>query len=197
MSQLPAIRSEPADSVEQEQAYIQAARGRIVALPLALGLILLGVLLLAEPSLEGFEVTTPVAILILLAAIVLTNLFRFFASNRRERGLLFMALVILSLGAVLALMVAGGDKFPPDEWYPLVLVGVSTSFMLTYLAEKRHDRGLINVGLLMLLASALALMVTQAIIPDSILDTTADYFPLVIAFIGVTLVPLALRKPTE
>lgn len=189
----------PPDRVEQseDKPYRQAARGRIVVLPFAMGLISLGILLLLEPQIEGFDVTFPIAILILLAAFVLTNLFRFFVSGRRERGLLFLALMILSFGGVLAAISVQGQQVDGIELLMFLLVGIAVSLLITYVAERQHDTGLVNLALLILLAASIALLVSQEIISQELMDTAADYFPLVIAFLGVTLVPLALRRPTE
>lgn len=184
-----------AGSVEQaeEKTYRQAARGRIVTFPFALGLILLGVLLLVAPEIEGFDVNLPVALMVMVAAFVLTNLFRFFASGRRERGLYFLALVLISFGVVLAVIV-NIPNADASEWWPLVLVGISLSYFLTFIFERQHETGLVGVGLLVMIAAVAALMVTAGVIPQDILDTAKDYWPLLIAFLGVTLIPLAFRR---
>jgi uncharacterized membrane protein len=195
---LPAIRPQPPGGVEFEtESYQQGARGRITAFPFALGLITLGGLLLLESQIENFEVTLPMAGLILVAALVLTNLFRFFVSGRRERGLFFLALFTLSLGAVLALMSIAGETFEADHWWPLVFIGSAGALILTFLAEREHERGLLGLAVLLLVAGGVALAVTLEVIPQDAVDTIADYFPLVIAFIGVTLIPLALRRSAE
>lgn len=182
-------------SVEQseDKPYRQAARGRIVTFPFALGLIALGVLLLLAPEIEGFDVTLPIALLIIVAAFVLTNLFRFFASGRRERGLYFLALVLISFGVVLAVIVNIQDA-DPAEWWPLVLVGISLSFFATYAFERQHEIGLVGVGLLVMIAAVVALLVTSDVIPQKVIDTVKDYWPLLVAFMGVTLIPLAFRR---
>ncbi|MBZ0308258.1 MAG: hypothetical protein K8I82_19495 [Anaerolineae bacterium] len=182
-------------SVEQaeEKTYRQAARGRIVTFPFALGLIVLGVLLLVAPEIEGFDVTLPVGVMVMVAAFVLTNLFRFFSSGRRERGLYFLALVLISFGVVLAVIVNIPDA-DASEWWPLVLVGISLSYFFTFIFERQHENGLVGVGLLVMIAAVVALMVTVGVIPQEVLDTAGDYWPLLIAFVGVTLIPLAFRQ---
>lgn len=176
----------------EDKPYRQEARGRVVAFPFAMGLIGLGVLLLAAPEIEGFEVSPLVAGIVLVAAFVLTNLFRFFASGRRERGLYFLALVILSFGMVLAMLV----NIPAADagWWPMVLVGISLSFFVTYIFERQHENGLIAVGLLVMLAAVISFLVTLEVISQDFLDTVQDYWPLLIAFLGVTLIPLAFRQ---
>jgi hypothetical protein len=190
-SSLPATR--PPDVEQAESAsYQQTARGRIVALPLATGLITLGALLLLEPRVEGFDVTLPVAALIIIASLVLTNLFRFFASNRRERGLLFLALAALSLGGALAIINVGSLEL--HEWWPIALVGGAVALLITYLLEPQHDRGLLGLALLVLLSGIVSFTVTLDLIPPEMADTITDFWPLLLAFIGITLIPLALRR---
>jgi hypothetical protein len=194
---LPALRpTVPRDDLDddEDRAFQQTARGRITVFPFAMGLITLGALLLVAPRVEGFDVTLPIALLIIVASLVLTNLFRFFASGRRERGLLFIALAVLSLGAVLAIISLSGDSLDVLEWWPLVMVGGAGALLLTWLFERQHERGLLGLAILFLLAAGVALTVTLELIPPDVVDQVADYFPLLIAFIGLTLIPLALRR---
>jgi len=194
---LPAVRpTPPRDDLddEEDRAFQQTARGRITVFPFAMGLITLGALLLAEPRVEGFDVTPAIAALIIIASLVLTNLFRFFASGRRERGLLFLALAVLSLGIVLAIISLSGNSVDVFEWWPLVLTGGAGALFLTWLFERQHERGLLGLAALFLVASGVALTVTLEIIPQDAIDQVGDYFPLLIAFIGLTLIPLALRR---
>jgi hypothetical protein len=69
--------------------------------------------------------------------------------------------------------------------------------ILTFLAEREHERGLLGLAALLLVAAGVALAVTLEAIPQNTVDSIADYFPLVIAFIGVTLIPLTLRRSAE
>lgn len=194
-SNLPVPQPHSDDQAERE--YQQTARGRLTAFPLAVGFITLGVLLLLEGRIEGFDVTLPVAILIMAAALVLTHLFRFFISGRRERGLLFLALVILTLGGVLALFSVAGDHFDPYEWWPLALVGTSAALFMTFVLERQHERGLVGLSILILVAAGVALLVTHEVISPKVTDQVADFWPLAIAFIGITLIPLTLRRSAE
>lgn len=189
-----AINRREAPEESADRPYRQAARGRLVALPFALGLITLGLLFLAAPQIDGFEVNLSVIALIMTAAFVLTNMFRFFASGRRERGLIFLALVILFLGAVFALMIVGGDELTAERWWPLTLVGVAMALFMTFIVERQHEAGLIGLGFMVLAAAGISFLVTLDIIPESLIDSISDYWPLIIAFMGITLVPLALRR---
>ncbi len=169
---------------------------RIAAFPFAVGLICLGILLLLAPYVEGLSITLPIATLIILASLVLTYLFRFFVSGRGERGLVFLALIILSLGGLIALFSLSGDQLTVKEWWPLTLFSVAASLCLTFVVEREHERGLLGLAVLFMVAGIVALSVTLEIIPQNLIASVADYFPLVIAFIGITMIPLALRRPT-
>lgn len=181
----------------EEQVYQQAVRDRISVLPLALGFIVLGILLLLRNQVEGLEITLPAALLILLAAFVLTSLFRFFTSRRQERGLFFLALLGLLLGGVLALVNVLGLEVESLLWTPILLGSLGTATVLTALLARGRDAQMLRLGMLLLLGTGIALLVTQEIIPSTWVDSVVDYFPLLIAFVGVLLVPLALRRPSE
>lgn len=189
---VPIKRREAPRGFQQENTYTQNAQGRFIALPFALGLVALGGLLLVEDQIEGFSVTPVVAALLLISALVLTNLFRFFASGRRERGLFFLALMTMGIGAALAVM--NVQSLEVTEWYPLTMFGIALAFFITFIFERQHERGLLGLTILFAEAGAIGLLVTQGGISDDILEQTADYFPLIIAVIGITLIPLALRR---
>lgn len=188
---LPAPR--PPD-VEQavSASYQQTARGRIVALPFAVGLMTLGVLLLVAPYVEGLDITAPIAALILIASLVLSNLFRFFIGGRRERGQLFLAVLTLSFGGAIAVISLGGLE--AYTWWPLTLLGTALALTITYLADIQRDMRLLGLAGLTLLAGSVALLVTLEVLPASLMDALADFWPLLIALLGVTLIPLALRR---
>ncbi len=181
----------------ETETYTQTARGRLTALPFGLGFIALGVLLLIEDQVTGLDMTPPIIGLMMGASLVLTFLFRFFASGRQERGLLFLAVSLLSLGGLGAAFSVAPDTFDLAEWYPLALVGVALALFLTYAFERQAERGLLGVGALFLVMASAAFLVTFEVIPQNVLDQIADYWPLLIALLGITLVPVALRRSAE
>jgi|GEM_PF-7124802 len=192
-SNLPAKRQPDAPrGLQQENTYTQNARGRITVLPFSLGLIALGGLLLIQEQIEGFDVTPIVAGVILTATLVLTNLFRFFASGRQERGLFFLALLMMAFGGVLA--VINILTLDIDTWYPLLFFGIAAASLGTFIFERQHERALVGLAVLCSIAGIAGLSTSQDILEQDILDQAADYFPLIIAIIGVTLIPLALRR---
>ncbi len=171
----------------------QKHSNRLAIFPLAMGFITLGGLLLAEDRIEELDVTLPAATVIIVGALVLTYIFRFFTSGRRERGLFFLATVMMVWGIVIALTVLNSDEFEIAEFWPLILAGIGVAFFFTFLLERTHQVGLVFPGIILMFASAVAFAVTLEVINQSMLDTIADYWPLVIAFVGLTLLPTALQ----
>jgi hypothetical protein len=171
----------------------QKHSNRLAIFPFAMGFITLGGLLLAEKRIEGLEVTLPAAIVIIVGALVLTYIFRFFTSGRRERGLFFLATVTMVWGSVIALTVLNSDDFEIAEFWPLILAGIGVAFFFTFLFERTHQVGLVFPGIILMFASAVAFAITLGIIDQTVLDAVADYWPLVLAFVGLTLLPSALQ----
>lgn len=172
----------------------QKHSNRLAIFPFAMGFITLGALLLAESRVEGLEVTLPAAIVIIVGALVLTYIFRFFTSGRRERGLFFLATVTIVWGGVIALTVLNTEDFEITEFWPLILAGIGVAFFFTFLFERTHQVGLVFPGIILMFASAIAFAVTLDVINQSVLDAVADYWPLVVAFVGLTLLPSALQN---
>ncbi len=174
----------------------QRGANRVAILPMALGCISLGTLLLAQDYVEGFDelnITPAAATVILIGALVLTYIFRFFTSGRRERGLFFLSVVTLTWGGLLALTVVNGENYPLTEFWPLLFAGVGVAFFFTFLFERSHQVGLVFPGIILLFTSGVAFLVTQNIINQDIQDVVSDFWPLLIAFVGLTLLPSALQ----
>lgn len=178
----------------QPELIRQQRPSRLAIAPLAFGLIGLGILLLAENFVEELEITAGAAITILLGSFVLTTVFRFFESGRRQRGLFFMGVVLLIWGGVVALNVLRGDEFPIDEFWPLTIAGVGAAFFITFLFERNHQAGLVFPGIILMFASAIAFMVTLDVIGQDVLDGVKDFWPLMAAVVGLLLFPAAFQK---
>jgi hypothetical protein len=176
-------------------AYQQTVRGRLSVFPLALSLMLLGLVLVAQNYVTGLEVSLVVVTLTLGTGLILSFLFRFFASGRRERGLLFLALSAMVLMALLGLMSLLSQTFPAHQAYPLLLVGLGLSVWLTYLLGRDRDRGLLGLGALFIFMGGVGVAVTYEILSPRLTQTVGDYAPLLLAVAGITLIPLALRRP--
>lgn len=172
----------------------QKSANRLAIFPLAMGFIGLGVLLLLEDYVDGLRVSLGASTVIIVGALVLTYVFRFFTSGRRERGLFFLAIVIMSWGSLLALAVVDGENFPLDEFWPLMFAGVGAAFFLTFMFERSHQVGLVFPGVILLFTAGVAFLVTLEVIDEGARDTISDYWPLLLAFIGLTLLPSALQE---
>jgi hypothetical protein len=174
----------------------QRRGGRLAIFPLALGLIVLGGLLLASKYVEGlnFEIDFTRGLVVLSGALVLTFMFRFFLSGRRERGLFFLAVVLIMWGVVLAMAVLGDEQFPLAEFWPLVLAGIGVAFFFTFLFERTHQGGLVLPGIMLMFASGIALAVMLDVIGDSTQEIINDYWPLLLTLIGIVLLPNTLVR---
>lgn len=184
------------DRVEEvlSEAVRQKSGSRLAIFPLAMGFIGLGALLLIEDRVEGVKVTSSAAVVILAGALVLTYLFRFFLSGRRERGLFFLALITIGWGALIALVSLEEESFTYEEFWPLALATVGMALFITFLFERSHQVGLVFPGFILLFASGVAFAVSLEVIDQKVLDIVADYWPLVLAFIGLTLFPSAVQR---
>lgn len=191
----PADQAPAEDSVHEfiSETIRQKRSSRLAIFPLAIGFIGLGILLLAEGRIEGLVVSPAAATVILIGSLVLTYLFRFFTSGRRERGLFFLAVIAIVWGMLFALTTIDEATFPIEEFWPLTLAGVGVAFFLTFLFERSHQVGLVFPGMILLFASGIAFLVTLEIIEESILEAIEDYWPLVISFVGIILLPSALQ----
>ena len=178
----------------QPELIRQQRPGRLAIAPLAFGLIGLGSLLLTENFIEELEITAGAAITILLGSFVLTTVFRFFESGRRQRGLFFVGVVLLIWGGVVALNVLRDDKFPLDEFWPLTIAGVGAAFFITFLFERNHQAGLVFPGIILMFASGIAFLVTLDVIGPDLTDGVKDFWPLMVAVVGLLLFPAAFQK---
>lgn len=186
------------DTVQEIRSERVRQRGanRFAILPMALACIGLGTLLLAQnyvDDLSGLNISSSAASVVLIGALVLTYIFRFFTSGRRERGLFFLAIVILTWGSVLALSIIDDERYPITEFWPLFFAGVGIAFFLTFLFERSHQVGLVFPGVILLFASGVAFLITQNVVGEEVQSVVEDYWPLLIAFIGLTILPSALQ----
>jgi hypothetical protein len=171
----------------------QQVGSRWTILPLAFGFIAAGALLLAGNLVDEVEVTAGAGLILILGTLVLTNLFRFFESGRRDRGLFFIATVLLLWGVLVAMDSATNDRFQLGEYWTLLGAGIGFAFIITFLFERTHQVGLIFPGILLIVASGVGVMVTQGLIDRGFQDFLVDYMMLIVAFVGLSLIPVALQ----
>lgn len=181
------------DDMFQSELIRQKQGSRLPLLPLAFGLIGAGVLLLFSRITESIDITAGIGLVIVLGALTLTNIFRFFESGRRERGLFFIAMTLFVWGILLALdtILVG---FVLADYWSLTLAGMGMAFVFTFLFERTHQTGLIFPGMILIFTSGVIIAVEQNLINQGIQNALSDYWYLLLAFLGLALLPTALQE---
>jgi len=182
------------------QNFRRRLRHQIGVLPLALGLIALGAYLLARErdlaDVPDFSTATLAGMAVL--GLGFTFVFHALVFGRRERGLLLVGLTIWVTAGVLAAIVYGVDEHPEaTEWWPALLWSLAITLFLTYLIERLHDLRLVWLAALVAVAGGAAYWVSSGAADQALLDQVADYWPLVLAAIGLILLPAAFRRQTR
>lgn len=197
----PSALDEP-ERLRQPRAYAfrRRLRTQVAMLPLALALIALGVYLSARAfEVEGLpEISDTTLALAFGGALAFTAVFHSLVFGRRERGLLFFGLLVwVTAGLIYGLITFIEAEPDATEWWPLVLVSLGVTFLLTFALERGHDVRLVLLGVLTLVAAGTAFTVTGGLIEQDWLDRAADFWPLLVAALGVGLLPLAFRQRTR
>jgi len=200
-SEAPAEPSTVDESERLRQPRAHAFRRRlqtqIAMLPLALALIALGAFLSARAfGVEGLpEISDTTLALGFGGALAFTAVFHSLVFGRRERGLLFFGLLVwVTAGVIYAVLEFVEPEPDAAEWWPLLLVALGVTFLLTFALERGHDVRLILLGVLALVAAGTAFTVTTGVIEQDLLDQAADYWPLLVTALGIGLLPLAFRR---
>lgn len=182
------------------QGFRRRLRHQIGVLPLAIGLIALGAYLLIR---EHNLATVPDFSTLELAGMTVlgvgfTLVFHSLVFGRRERGLLFLGLYLWVTAGVFAAIVYGIEKNPDArEWWPSLLWSLALTLFITYLIERMHDARLVLLATLAGVAGGVAYWVTGGTADQQLLDQVADYWPLLLAALGVLLLPAAFRRQTR
>jgi hypothetical protein len=182
------------------QGFRRRLRTQIGMLPLAVFLLALGGYLIARRlDVKGIPDFSTVALWGgSVLALAFAAVFHALVFGRRESGLLFAGLLIWITAGLAALLILGIDEqAQATQWWPLLLVALSVTFLVTYLIERVHDVRLVLASILTLVAGATAYLVTSGRVDNQLLDRAADYWPLLLAVIGVGLLPLAFHRRAE
>jgi hypothetical protein len=153
----------------------------------ALLLIGVGLLYLVKPS----ELTQPLAIGIGIGVLGLGLVMRFLLNGRRERGLFFVAILIL-LWLTMAVLGATGAIDLIQGW-PLAISAIGVAMIITFVFERTHDRGLLMPGFMLIVAGALALPFTMRVLSSSLLSNVALYWPILFLLAALAILPRAIR----
>lgn len=165
-----------------------------MAIP-ALLLVMIGAIYLVNIFAPDLDLLTPsLAVGIGVFALGLALLGRYLANGRRERGLLFMALLIfLWLG--LATLISF-DVIRLSQGWPLALSAIGIAMIGILLFGRNRDRGLLLPGLAIIVAGVAALPFTMNLLPSAWLPYIAAYWPILLIILAILLLPGVLRKRT-
>ncbi|MBN2304314.1 MAG: hypothetical protein JXQ72_07560 [Anaerolineae bacterium] len=205
---VPLTSSTPSPALDDEERLRQPRaaefrrrlRRQIGMLPLALFLLVLGGFLIARAQdVSGLPDLSTLALAEIAVLVVgFTMLWQSLLSGRRERGLIFVGLLVWVTAVMVGVLVYGMDEQPdPAEWWPLLLWSVSLTLVLTYLIERTHDARLLLLSVVILVAGTTAYAVTSDRLDRDLLNDVADYWPLLLSLAGIGLLPLAVRRRTE
>ncbi len=179
------------------QSFRRRLRHQIGMLPLALLLIALGAYLLArEHDLADVpDLSTLALVELTVLGVGFTFIFHALLFGRRERGLLFLGLYIWITAGVIGVIAYGIDLQPDArEWWPALLWSLGLTLLVTFLLERGHDARLVLLAVLATVAGGAAYWVTSGTADAQMLDDVADYWPLLLAVLGVGLLPAAFRR---
>jgi hypothetical protein len=181
------------------QLFRRRLRNQINMLPLALYVLALGGFLLArQQDVAGLPDLSALAISVISVLVLASTLvFRSLLGGRQERGLLMLGLwVWIAAGMLLALVYGIEPEPDAKEWWPLILGSLGATFIVMYPVERTHDTRLIWLGIVTLVAGGVAYAMTSDLINERDFKDAADYWPLLLAVIGVGVLPLAFRRRT-
>lgn len=179
------------------QAFRRRLRTQISVLPLALYLLALGGLLLAqERNVDGLPDLTRLALVELgVLAGATSAVLHVLLAGRRERGLLFVGLWVWFTAGMLAVLVYGIDEQPDaTKWWPVLFWSLGLTLLVTFLIERTHDPRLVLLSMVVLVAGSVAYAVTADYVSEQVVDSAADYWPLLLSVLGVVLLPLVFRR---
>ncbi len=160
------------------------------ALP-ALLLVAAGVLLLLRPD----AATRLLIIVIAISGVALTLVLRFLFNGRRERGLFFIAVMILILTGLLG--AASKNWLDLSQGWPLFIVTPGAAMLLTFIFERSHDRGLLLPSLMFMVAGGTILLFTMSLLSTSVLSIVALYWPILLLVLALAVLPSAVRDRAE
>lgn len=197
---VPAVDDEGRLRQPRAGRFRRMVHNQLGMLPLALLLIALGGYLLARgQDVSGLpDLDDGVLAVISVVTVGFGVVFHALLSGRRERGLLFVGLWILSMTGLIAALVYGIDDHPDaSKWWPLVLWSTALALLLTYLIERAHDARLIFLAITAFVAGLAAYLVSGEYINEDVLQDVADYWPLLLTVVGVGLLPLVFHRRAE
>ncbi|MBN2471083.1 MAG: hypothetical protein JXN59_10190 [Anaerolineae bacterium] len=168
----------------------------IPALPVAVLIIALGVILL-WPALSGGFALVPAAIAAILIAGIAFSLFVYWLrSERRARGAFFIALWGGVIAALTGIFAQSPQTLDVSSGWPLYFVGTGLALFVTSLIDRNRGQHLPFIGFVLVAGGLVALAFTRQIIPESALAFARQAWRWLGVILVLGLVPLAFRRRT-
>ncbi|WP_119072816.1 hypothetical protein [Aggregatilinea lenta] len=199
------VAGEPSELGEGErlrqpraQSFRRRLANQVSMVPLALYLLAMGAYLIADKQkMDDLpDLTSPALIGGLVLAVAASMMLHSVVYGRRERGLLFVGLTVWVMAGAAGTLVSLEESPDAREWWPILLVALGISLLLTYLVERTHDARLVLLSVFTFTASGIAFWTTLGNADLNRLDNAADYWPLLLAVLAVGMLPLAFRRRT-
>lgn len=170
-------------------------RGQLDSVVPALVLIGMGIWLTYSTTVQRALPDTGLLIAVSVAGLALTLLARWLSSGRWARGSLFFALSLLLVAGVAAFLILQPTLLHISKGWPLILVAVGLSAILSAVLAQPFDRRLILPGLILIFAGLAGMVITLGLINGALLTTVAALWPAVVVVMAVLwLGPLIFRR---
>jgi hypothetical protein len=173
------------------QQFRQSRRLQVSSAFPALAMISIGALLIVSP----LWLTPAIVFGLVIAAMGVSLLARFWLNGRRERGLCFLGLSILLWSAFLTAVVARGLLL--DRIWPILIMALGLALLCTFLFERIHERSVILPGIALIIAGGIALMFTWPLLSGAWLDSVQSllvYWPIAAIVLAILLIPRAFSR---
>jgi hypothetical protein len=165
-------------------------RGRMDSVIPALILILLGAWLTFSLTTSQTSVDPALVLGAAGAGVGIALIARWMATGRWAMGVLFFALLILLSGGIFLFLLTSNNLIVA---WPLIFVGTGLAFLITGLIAGQTRLAL--PGLVIIFGSMIALVVTQQMLPDSLLSQVASAWPIVaVIIVLIFALPVIFRR---
>jgi len=185
----------PAHSADFAQPPLSKLyRGQAASIVPALLLIGSGGFLTWALFAQDIVLTVPLLGSLVVGALGLMLLAQWLTSGRWSRGSFFIGLLLLFCGGTIIFLTQASEFGLFNVW-PLLLAAVGITFILTAIFTPPFDRRAFLIGLLFVVASAAAWLVTGQILQDNLLQILRQMWPVaVVLLLIVLLAPLMPRR---
>jgi hypothetical protein len=201
-SELPETPAE-SEPVEEKPVYepsipvpamITLHRGQIASVLPAILLIGIGAWLTFTLTTSQTPPDTRLILTIALAGLGLAFITNWLSSQRWSRGALLVGSALL-LTAIVFFVLSTSSGFDLVRGWPLFIVAIGASFLLTAFLAPSGDRRIPGSGILLVVAGLVALVVTMGAVSAMLITTIGNLWPIIfVALLGVWLLPFVVRR---